>query len=136
MEEKQMTQAEKQIRRLEALRQKKDEAVQVSNQDPNAPVRTKADQMADKLMRMREQAGRPSGTKSKRVKIEGKPRSSKLTFNQIGLLERILMEDKELRGSAITRIALNRLLGMENTPLENELEERLQGVLRKFRNRT
>lgn len=136
MEEKRLTEAEKQIRRLEALRQKKDDDVQVSGPSPVPSGRTKADQMADKLMRMRDQAARPTGVKSKRSKIEGKQRSSKLTFNQIGLLERILMEDKELRGSVITRIALNRLLGMENTPQENDLEERLSEILRRFRNRS
>ena len=129
-----MTQAEKQIRRLEALRQKKDDDVQESNQSPAPSGRTKADQMADKLMRMRDQASKPAGAK-RRAKVEGKQRSSKLTFNQIGLLERILMEDKDLRGSVITRIALNRMLGFENTSEENELESRLHEILRRFRNR-
>ena len=42
MDEKQMTPAEKQIRRLEALRQKKDDDVQVA-QSPAPTGRTKAD---------------------------------------------------------------------------------------------
>ncbi len=133
--EKQMTQAEKQIRRLEALRQRKDEDVQNIPQNPSSGTSTRADQMADKLTKMRDQASRPAGAK-RRTKVEGKQRSSKLTFNQIGLLERVLMEDKELRGSVITRIALNRILGMENTSEENDLENRLHEILRRFKNRS
>ncbi len=133
--EKQMTQAEKQIRRLEALRQRKDEDVQNIPQNPSSGTRTRADQMADKLTKMRDQASRPKGTKP-RTKVEGKQRSSKLTFNQIGLLERILAEDKELRGSVITRIALNRILGFDNTAEENDLENRLHEILRRFKNRS
>ena len=135
--EKRMTEAEKQIRRLEALRQRKDEDVQnipQNSSSASSSTRTRADQMADKLMKMRDQASRPAGSK-RRPKIEGKQRSSKLTFNQIGLLERILMEDKDLRGSVITRIALNRLLGFDNTADENDLENRLHEILRRFKNR-
>lgn len=136
-QDKRLTEAEKQIRRLEALRQRKDDDVQVAVQtSSSSQPKTRADQMAQRLMNMRDKVQRAeSGKPRPRAKIEGKQRSSKLTYNQIGLLERILQEDKRLRGSVITRIALNRLLGLELTADETDLEERLTGILRQFRGR-
>ncbi len=89
--------------------------------------------MEEKLRAMRSQAERPLGAK-RRAKIEGKQKSSKLTFVQIKVLEQLMSADKRLRGSVITRIALNRLLGLENTPEETDLEARLSEILRQYKN--
>ena len=131
--EKPLTEAEKQIRRLEALRQGREEATQASAQKAYFPPKTQADKMAEKLMSLRDKAQKPAG--AKRAKIDGKQKSSKLRFLQIRILEQLYAEDKRLRGSVITRIALNRFLNLENSAEENELETKINEILRQFKNR-
>jgi len=77
---------------------------------------------------------KPVGT-GRRVKIDGKQKSSKLTFTQIRLLEEVLAQDHRLKGSLITRIALNRLLGLDNTSQENDFEAQLNEILRQLKSR-
>ncbi len=131
-----LTEAEKQIRRLEALRQKKEEVSKASVEKTYFPPKTQADRMAERLMSMRDQVHKPAGTVKRRTGIDGKQKSSKLTFTQIRILEQVRSQDKRLRGSVITRIALNRLLGLENTAKENDLEGRLSEILKQFKNQT
>ena len=131
-QEKHLTEAEKQIRRLQALRQGREEETQVSAEKSNFPSKTQVQRTTDKLTALKNQSMRPLGAK-RRVKIEGKQKSSKLTFTQIRLLEQILAQDKRLRGSVITRIALNRLLGLDNNSEENDFETRLNEILRQFK---
>jgi hypothetical protein len=128
-----LTEAEKQIRRLEALRQQREETSKASTEKAYFPAKTQAARIEDRLKAMRRQA-EDSPRKSRRAKIEGKQKSSKLTFVQIRVLEQLLGKDKRLRGSAITRIALNRLLNLENTAEENELESRINEFLRQLKN--
>lgn len=90
--------------------------------------------MEEKLRAMRGQAEKPVGSK-RHAKIEGKQKSSKLTYLQIKVLEQLKSHDKRLRGSQVTRIALNRLLGLENSSEENEIETRINEILRQFKNR-
>jgi len=59
-----------------------------------------------------------------------------LTFTQIRILEQLKSEDKRLRGSVVTRIALNRFLNLENTAEENDLESRINEILRQFKSRS
>ncbi len=134
-QEKHLTEAEKQIRRLQALRQGREEQTQVSVEKYNFPSKTQAQKTTDKLTALRDQSMKPVGSK-KRVKIDGKQKSSKLTFAQIRLLEQILSVDRRLRGSVITRIALNRLLGFDNNPEETDLEARLNDVLRQIKSKS
>jgi hypothetical protein len=131
-QEKHLTEAEKQIRRLQALRQGREEETQVSAEKSNFPSKTQVQRTTDKLTALKNQSRRPLGAK-KRIKIDGKQKSSKLTFTQIRLLEQIMAQDRRLRGSAITRIALNRLLGLDNNSDENDLETRLNEILRQFK---
>jgi hypothetical protein len=131
-QEKHLTEAEKQIRRLQALRQGREEDTRASDEKSNFPSKTQAQRMTDKLMALRDQSQKPVGSK-RRPKIEGKQKSSKLTFTQIRVLEQILAQDKKLRGSVVTRIALNRLLGLENSPEENDLEAELNQILRQLK---
>ncbi len=132
-QEKHLTEAEKQIRRLESLRHQREQGTQNSNEKAYPPAKTMAEQTTDKLKSLRDRARQPSGPR--RTKIEGKQKSSKLTFHQIRALEQITAQDKRLRGSAVTRIALNRLLGLENSMEENELESRLNEILRQLKSR-
>jgi hypothetical protein len=131
-QEKHLTEAEKQIRRLQALRQGREADTQVSVEKSNFPSKTQAQRMTDKLAALKDQSMKPIGAK-KRIKIDGKQKSSKLTFTQIRLLERVLAQDRRLRGSVITRIALNRLLGLDNNSEENDFEARLNEILRQFK---
>ena len=129
---KPLTEAEKQIRRLETLRQQREQTSKDAVQKNFYPAKTPAARMEEKLKAMRDEAQRPAGAK-RRPKIDGKQKSSKLTFTQIKVMERLLSQDKRLRGSAITRIALNRFLNLENTSQENELEARINEILRQFK---
>ena len=134
-QDKSLTEAEKQIRRLESLRRQSQETSKASVEKAYFPAKTLADRTADKLKALREQAERPAGASKRRPKIDGKQKSSKLPFVQIRVLEQLLEADKRLRGSVVTRIALNRLLGLDNSPEETDLESRLNEVLRQFKNR-
>ena len=134
-QEKHLTEAEKQIKRLESLRFQREKDSKAAQEKAQFPSRTQAEKTTETLRNLREAAGRrPSA--ARRQKIEGKQKSSKLTFAQIRVLEQLLAGDKNLRGSAVTRIALNRLLGLENSPEETDLENRLNELLRQFKNRT
>ncbi len=134
-QDKPLTEAEKQIRRLQALRQGREEVTQASVERSNFPSKTQAQRTTDKLTALRDAAQKPAGSK-RRPKIEGKQKSSKLTFTQIRVLEQILERDKKLRGSVVTRIALNRLLGLDNSPEENDLEAELNEILRQLKSRS
>ena len=129
-----LTEAEKQIRRLQSLRQNREEASMASAEKAYFPPKTQAAKMEEKLRAMRGEADRPLGSK-RRPKIEGKQKSSKLTFLQIKVLEELKAQDKRLRGSQVTRIALNRLLGLENSSEENEIETRINEILRQIKNK-
>lgn len=131
--EKPLTEAEKQIRRLESLRQIREQNTKESAEKAYFPPKTQAEKTAEKLMALRDAAQKPAGLK--RAKIDGKQKSSKLRFLQIRILEQIYAEDKRLRGSVVTRIALNRFLNLENTAEENELETKINEVLRQFKSR-
>ncbi len=132
--EKPLTEAEKQIRRLEALRQVREETTKESAEKAYFPAKTQAEKTAERLMAMRDASQKPAG--SRRVKIDGKQKSSKLRFLQIRILEQLLAEDKRLRGSVVTRIALNRFLNLENTAEENEMETKINEILRQHKNRS
>jgi hypothetical protein len=133
--EKPLTEAEKQIRRLEALRMQNEKISKGSAEKAYFPSRTQASKMEDQLRAMRDEAGKPAGAR-RRTKIEGKQKSSKLTFLQIRVLQQIMEQDKRLRGSVVTRIALNRFLGLDNTADENDFEARINEILRQFKTRT
>ena len=132
---KHLTEAEKQIRRLEALRQQREQTSKSTAEKAYFPPKTQAARIEEKLKSMRNDSQMPAGTK-RRVKIEGKQKSSKLTFTQIRVLEQLFSEDKRMRGSVITRIALNRFLNLENTADENDLEARINEILRQIKNRS
>jgi len=132
---KHLTEAEKQIRRLESLRQQREQTSKSAAEKAYFPPKTQAARIEERLKSMRNDAQMPVGTR-RRPKIEGKQKSSKLTFTQIRVLEQLKLADKRLRGSVITRIALNRFLNLENTAEENELEARINEILRQIKNRS
>ena len=131
-QDKHLTEAQKQIRRLESLRQQSEQAGKASAEKAYFPPKTQAEKTTDRLRAMRTEASRPKG---QRKKIEGKQKSSKLTFLQIRVLEQLMAKDKRLRGSVVTRIALNRILGLDNSAEENELESLVGDLLRQFKAR-
>lgn len=134
-EKKPMTEAEKQIQRLEALRQQKETTTNDETRKAYFPPKTQtpAQQTEERLLELRKQAEAPV-RRPRRPKIEGRQKSSKLTHLQIRMLEELAAADKRLRASAVTRIALNRLLDVENSAEENELEVRLKDILRQKKN--
>ena len=132
--DKHLTQAEKQIQRLEALRLQREHTGSQSNEKAYQPPKTVVEQTTDRLKALREKSRKPAAPR--RTRIDGKQRSSKLTFHHIRALEQIAALDKRLRGSVVTRIALNRLLGLENSAEENEMESSLNEVLRQIKNRS
>jgi hypothetical protein len=133
--EKPLTEAEKQIRRLEALRTKKEDVSKASAEKTYFPAKTGVERTIDKLRALKSEAERPAKP-VRRGKIEGKQKSAKLTYLQLKVIEQILSQDKRLKGSRIIRIALNRLLGLDHTGEETEMETRIHEILRKFKNRS
>jgi FtsZ-interacting cell division protein YlmF len=99
------------------------------------PERTQAERSMDRLQAMRKQADKKTGS-SRRAKVEGKQKSSKLTFIQLKALEQLAVKDERLKGSQVVRIALNRMLGLENSAEENELESRIQEILRQIKSQS
>jgi hypothetical protein len=128
---KHMTEAEKQMLRLDVMRKKKETDSKVSADKAYFPGKTRAERMTEKLMAMRNQAAQPEGFVVG-PKVEGKYKSVKLTFLQIRALEQLISKDPRLKRSQLVRIALNRLLGIENTIEENELEAVMREVLKQF----
>jgi hypothetical protein len=126
-----VTEAEKQILRLDILRKKKETDSKVSADKAYFPGKTQAERMTERLKALRDQAEKQPGPGGSR-KIEGKYKSVKLTFLQIRALEQLASRDPRLRGSQLVRIALNRLLGIENSAEENELEARIREILKQF----
>ncbi|HUO56730.1 MAG TPA: hypothetical protein VMV05_00990 [bacterium] len=132
---KHLTQAEIQIKKLEAMRQQREQvSAESAPKSPSAP-KTEAARIEERLRAMRIAGEKSRGSAPRRPKIEGKQKSSKLTFAQIRLLEEILAKDSRLKGSVITRIALNRFLNIENTAEENDLEARINEILGQLKNR-
>ena len=133
-QEKSLTEAEKQIRRLEALRTKKEGESKVSADKTYFPPKTMAEQTIDRLEALRSQNPQPEKPR-RRSKIEGKQKSAKIPNLQIKMIEQLLAEDKRLKGSQIIRIALNRFLELNLSDEETELETRIHEILRKLKNR-
>ncbi|HET9868885.1 MAG TPA: hypothetical protein VFR02_00090 [bacterium] len=131
--QKPMTEAEKQIRRLEALRAKREEDSKQSAEKAFLPPRTGVERTIEKLKAMKARSASPAG--SKRAKIEGRQKNAKLSNLQLTVLEQLLARDKRLRGSRIIRIALSRLLELDLSPEEVELETRIGELLRQMKSR-
>jgi hypothetical protein len=134
--EKHMTEAEKQIQRLENLRhQLEDQNRDLADKAAN-PKKTQAERTTEKLQAMRDQVRKPAAPSKPRLKIEGKRKSSKLTFAQIRILDHLLVADKRLKTSQVIRIALNRILSLAPDEMEKELEAKIAEIIRQNKNRT
>ena len=131
-EESHLTEAQKQVLRLEQLRAQKEDTSKTSAEKTYFPHKTTAEQSIKKLKSMREKAKKPGNKKI----IDGKFKTAKLNALQIQILERLKAQDRRLNAAAITRIALNRLLDIENSFDENELEARVFEILRQFNTRS
>jgi hypothetical protein len=126
--ESHLTEAQKQILRLEKLRSQKEESSKASAEKTFFPPKTQAEQSANKLRSMRETVKQPK----KKMKLEGKFKKFKLRSLQVQVLERLKAQDHRLNAAVITRIAINRLLDIENSFDENDLEARIFEILRQF----
>lgn len=127
-QEEHLTEAQKQILRLEKLRAEKEKSSKASVEKSFSKPQTRAEESIQKLTAMRESAKRPSG----KVKLEGKVKSFKSSTIQTQVLERLKAQDSRLKGSVVSRIAINRLLNIENSQEENDLESRISEILRQF----
>lgn len=132
--EKGLTEAQKQVMRLEQLRAQKERELKVTAEKTYLPPRSAEERTAQRI-----QAMRPSPPKPKPVRVDkakklpkagGKSKSARLTDLQIGVLERLKTQDKRLVPGAVIRLALNRLLGIENSFAENQLESRVFEILK------
>jgi hypothetical protein len=127
-EQEHLTEAQKQIQRLEKLRAEREQSSKQSVEKAFFPPKTKAEQTVNKLKAMRETAKKPR----RRKKLEGKSKKFKLSALQTQILERLKAQDSRLNSAAVARVALNRLLDIENSFDENDLEARIFEVLRQF----
>ncbi len=138
--EKNLTEAEKQVLRLEQLRSQKERESKLSAEKTYLPAKTMAEKTVQRLQAMKQKSLKERALRSEKSKklpkMEGKQRSAKLSHLQIAVLERLKAKDKKLRSAAVIRIALNRLFDIENTFDENELEGRIFEILRQFDTRT
>ena len=130
---KPLTEAEKQILRLESLRARREEDSKQSVEKAFMPPRTVVEQTIEKLNAMKAQARKP--VTARRPKIEGKQKSAKIPNLQLTVLEQLLAKDKRLKSSRIIRIAVSRLLELDLTAEEVELETRIGEILRQIKNR-
>jgi hypothetical protein len=126
--EEHLTEAQKQILRLEKLRAQKEQSSNASVEKAFSAPKTKAQEAVHKLESMRDAARKPS----KKGKLEGKTKSFKSSSLQTQVLERLKAQDSRLSGAAVSRIAINRLLNIENSLDENDLEARISEILRQF----
>jgi chromatin segregation and condensation protein Rec8/ScpA/Scc1 (kleisin family) len=132
---KPLTEAEKQILRLESLRARREEDSKTSVEKAFLPAKTQAERTIDKLTAMRKEAQRPVDSAKKRPKIEGKQKSAKIATLQLSVLDQLLAKDKRLKNSRVMRIALSRFLELDLTSEEVELETRIGEILRQMKNR-
>ncbi len=133
-EEKSLTEAEKQIRRLEQLRLSKEKDSKVSAEKTFFHEKTEVQRTTDRLTAMKKKAAQGNGRK--RVKFEGKRKSAKLTLLQLKALEEIQNKDPQISASYLMRIALNHLLEIENSAEENEIEAKALEILRQLKSRS
>ena len=132
---KPLTEAEKQILRLEALRAKREDESKTSVEKAFSPSKTQADRMIDKLTAMRKESQQPLRPGKRKPKIEGRQKSAKVPYLQITVMEQLLAKDKRLKGSQVIRIALGRLLELDLSQDEIELETRISEILRQMKKR-
>jgi hypothetical protein len=130
---KPLTEAEKQILRLESLRARREEDSKQSVEKAFMPPRTVVEQTIEKLNAMKAQARKP--VSARRPKMEGKQKSAKIPTLPLTVLEQLLAKDKRLKSSRIIRIAVSRLLELDLTAEEVELETRIGEILRQIKNR-
>lgn len=133
-DEKHLTEAEKQIQRLEQLRLQKEKESKQSAEKTFFPQKTHVERTTDRLTAMKKKAAQAPG--QKRPRFEGKRKSAKLTLLQLKALEEIHARDPQLASSQLMRIALNHLLEIENSAEENEIEAKALDVLRRLKNRS
>ncbi len=132
--EKPLTLAEKQIKRLEALRGQNqpaptDPQIKISFPEKTYPVQKIEDSSALKG------PSRQVPVFPHQHPFEGKTKSVRLTFHQLKILEKLLSHNKQLRRSPLMRLAINRLLNLPITAEEKELEKLLHETLHSFKSR-
>jgi len=131
--EKPLTQAEKQIRRLETLRLKQEEAARMPAKDAFQPPQTAVERTINNLQALKKRMQPPAKAKT-RVKIEGWQKSVKLSHVQLRVLTKLVNEDNRLNGSRVIRIALDRLLGLDQSAEETELEGLIREISKRLKN--
>ncbi len=133
-EEKHLTQAEKQIHRLEQLRLQKEQESKLSAEKAFFPAKTEVERTTARLAAMKKSADQTHG--HKRPRFEGKRKSAKLTQLQVKALEGMQAQDPELSSSQLIRIAMNHFLKIENSADENTIEAKAMEILRQLSSRS
>jgi hypothetical protein len=132
--EKDLTEAEKQVLRLEQLRSQKEKNAKASAERTYLPHKTAVERTTRRIQAMRPVPPKPKPAKADKTKklpkAGGRSKSARLSDLQIAVLERLRTQDKRLGPAPIIRIALNRILGIENSFAENQLESRIFEILR------
>ena len=133
-DEKQLTQAEKQIQRLEQLRLHKEQDSKNTAEKVFFNKKTEVERTTDRLMAMKKKADQSPS--KKRTQFEGKRKSAKLTLLQLKALEELQNRDPLLSPSQLMRIALNRFLEIENSADENAMESKVREILQQLKSRS
>jgi len=133
-DEKQLTQAEKQIQRLEQLRLHKEQDSKNTAEKVFFNKKTEVERTTDRLMAMKKKAAQ--SPLKKRTHFEGKRKSAKLTHLQLKALEELQNRDPLLSPSQLMRIALNRFLEIENSADENAMESKVREILQQLKSRS
>lgn len=125
-----LSEAEKQIQRLEALRRAREEESRRSAEKA-FDRRTFVEGTVEKLRQMKADSRAPR--RGRWPRIEGKRKSVKVTLLQARAMEQIAERAPELSGSALVRMALDRMLGIEPSAEGVKLEQRFEEILKDLR---
>ncbi len=138
---KPLTDAERQVQRLESLRLAQAKASQESAEKAFDPGRTFVEKTIRRLESMKASSrkealpGKPSLFRSDpgRIHVRGAWKSFKLTDMQVKALDKLSAREPGLRKSDVVRIALNRFLGLPQSALEDEWEARVADLVEKIK---
>jgi hypothetical protein len=131
---KSLTEAERQIQKLEGLRGKREEVSNTFVDKTLYPGKTAVEKTIERLKALKAESRTRFKAKA-RVKIAGSRKSVKLSHLQLKVLNQLLTQDPRLNGSRVVRIALNRFLGLDQAGEETEIETLAHEVLRRLKGR-
>jgi glycerophosphoryl diester phosphodiesterase len=122
-----MTDAAKQVKKLEFLRLQKEKEIRQTAEKIFASDKTPAEMIISKLQEMKKNVHSKSGLNKRKKSV---------TLSQLHMdaFEKLKKRDARLRAGQIIRIALNKFLEIENSSVEVELESRIHEIIQEFKN--